>query len=108
VRRGDFVTVVLPGDFGKPRPALIIQSDKFETSATVTALLVTSAAMDAPLLRIRVKPDANNGLKTPSYVMIDKIITFYRDRVGQIIGGASGEVMIEVERALLVFLGIAK
>ena len=108
MRRGDFVTVALPGDFGKPRPALVIQSDSFSTSATVTALLVTSTAVDAPLLRVRMEPGEQNGLRTASFVMVDKVMTFCRERVGQVIGSASGEVMLEVERALTVFLGIAK
>jgi len=58
-------------------------------------------------LRVLVKPDAKNRLKARSYVMVDKIMTFYRDRVGQVIGSASGEIMLEIERGLIVFLGIA-
>ncbi|MBB4199616.1 growth inhibitor PemK [Rhodoblastus sphagnicola] len=108
MKRGDVVTVALPGDFGKPRRALVIQSDHFSATATVTALLVTSTPVDAPLLRIAVPPDEQNGLKTQSYIMIDKIMTFYRDRVGQIIGSAGDGIMLDVERALTVFLGIAK
>jgi mRNA interferase MazF len=66
MRRGDFVTIALHGDFGKPRPALVIQSDHFEAHPTVTVLLVSSAMVEAPLLRVTVDPDASNGLRAPS------------------------------------------
>jgi mRNA interferase MazF len=106
--RGDFVTVAMPGDFGKPRPALVIQADPFDEHATVAVLPVTSTLVTAPLLRITVQPDARNGLQKPSQVMADKAITVKRDKLGQVFGRIDADTMVEVERCLAVFLGIAK
>ena len=74
--RGDFVTVAMQGDFGKPRPALVIQADAFSAHASVTVLPVSSQIVAAPLLRITVEPNAENGLKKPSQVMVDTIAVF--------------------------------
>jgi mRNA interferase MazF len=106
VKRGDFVTIAMQGDFGKPRPALVIQADQFEVLTTVTVLPITSTLIDAPLMRITVKPDAHNGLSKPSQVMADKAVTVKRDKVGPTFGAASDELMVTVSRALTVFLGI--
>ena len=106
--RGDFVTIAVQGDFGKPRPALVIQADQFDEHATVTLLLVTSTLVAAPLLRITVQPNAENGLQKPSQVMIDKAMTVKRDKVGHSIGSIDADSMVQVERCLAVFLGIAK
>jgi mRNA interferase MazF len=107
VKRGDFVVIALQGDFGKPRPALVVQADSFEALATVTVLPVTSTLVDAPLMRLTVEPDAHNGLAKPSQVMADKVMTVRRDKVGPVFGSASDELMLAVSRALTVFLGIA-
>lgn len=107
MKRGDFVTIAMQGDFGKPRPALVVQADPFETLPTVTVLPVTSTLVDAPLMRITVEPDARNGLSKPSQVMADKVVTVKRDKVGSAFGTASDELMLKVSRALTVFLGIA-
>jgi mRNA interferase MazF len=107
VKRGDFVTIALQGDFGKPRPALVVQADQFEALATVTVLPVTSSLVDAPLMRIPVTPDTHNGLSKPSQVMADKAVTVKRDKVGPAFGAASDDLMLAVSRALTVFLGIA-
>ena len=106
--RGDFVTIAMQGDFGKPRPALVIQADQFGEHATVTVLPVTSTLVAAPLLRITVQPSAVNGLQKPSQVMVDKAMTVKRDKLGQAFGRIEVDVMVEVERCLAVFLGIAK
>ena len=106
--RGDLVTVAIQGDFGKPRPALVIQADVFNAHASVTLLPVTSTLLDAPLLRITVAPSADNGLQRPSQVMVDKAMTVRRDKVGQVIGRLDADTLVEVERCLAVFLGIAK
>lgn len=106
--RGDFVTIALQGDFGKPRPALVIQADQFSEHPSVTVLPVTSILLAAPLLRITVNPGAENGLQKPSQVMIDKPMAVKRDKVGPAIGRIDADTMIEVERSLAVFLGIAK
>lgn len=108
MRRGDFVTIAMQGDFGKPRPALVIQADQFDEHATVTVLPGTSTRVAAPLLRIKVKPDAGNGLQKPSQVMVDKTMTVKRDKVGPAFGRIDGDALVEVERCLAVFLGIAK
>lgn len=108
MRRGDFVTIAMQGDFGKPRPALVIQSEQFDEHPTVTVLPVTSTLVAAPLLRITVKPDTGNGLQKPSQVMLDKAMTVKRDKVGPTFGRIDVDSMLEVERCLAVFLGIAK
>ena len=82
--RGDFVTIAMQGDFGKPPPALVIQADQFGEHATVTVLPVTSTLAAAPLLRITVQPGTGNGLQQPSQVMLDKAMTVKRDKVGQL------------------------
>lgn len=106
--RGDFVTIAMQGDFGKPRPALVMQADQFNEHATVTVLPVTSTLVAAPLLRITVHPSVENGLQKPSQVMVDKAMTVKRGKVGQAFGRIDADAMVEVERCLAVFLGIAK
>lgn len=106
--RGDFVTIAMQGDFGKPRPALVVQAEQFSEHTTVTVLLVTSALVAAPLLRITVQPSAENGLQKPSQVMVDKAMTVKHDKVGRAFGRIDADAMVEVERCLAVFLGIAK
>jgi mRNA interferase MazF len=106
--RGDFVTIAMQGDFGKPRPALVMQSDHFSEHATVTVLPVTSALVDAPLLRVTVQPGPQSGLLKPSQVMVDKAMTVKRDKVGQAFGRIDADAMVEVERCLAVFLGIVR
>lgn len=106
--RGNFVTIAMQGDFGKPRPALVIQSDQFNEHATVTVLLVSSTLVDAPLFRVTVQPDKINNMQKPSQVMVDKAMTVKRDKLGKAFGSASDEVMLEVGRCLAVFLGIAR
>jgi mRNA interferase MazF len=108
MRRGDFVTVAMPGDFGKPRPALVIQSDQFSEHTTVTVLPVTSTLVSAPLLRVTVQPTPESGLQKPSQVMVDKAMTMKRDKVGPAFGRIDADVLVEIERCLAVFLGIAK
>ena len=107
MKRGDLVTVAMPGDFGKPRPALVIQSDQFGAAATVSVLLVSGTPVDAPLIRIRVDPMPENGLRKPSQIMVDKIMTVRRDKVGPPIGRLDDEIMLAVNRALALFLGFA-
>ncbi|MFA7316109.1 MAG: type II toxin-antitoxin system PemK/MazF family toxin [Sulfuricella sp.] len=106
--RGDLVTIAMQGDFGKPRPALVIQADQFDEQATVTVLLVSSTLVNAPLFRITVQPSVENGLQKPSQVMVDKAMTMKRDKLGQAFGRIDADTMVEVERCLAVFLGIAK
>jgi mRNA interferase MazF len=107
VKRGDLVTIALSGDYGKPRPALVIQSDLFDAHPSITILPVTSALRDAPLFRIQVHPNADNGLRRTSAVMVDKHQTVAREKVGKTIGHLDDESMLAVNRALAVFLGFA-
>jgi mRNA interferase MazF len=108
MRRGDLVTIALQGDFGKPRPALVIQADSFSALSSVTVLPLTSRMVDASLLRVTLEPSAENGLQKPSQVMVDKAVTVMRDKLGPPFGRIDAEVLIQVERCLAVFLGIAK
>ena len=106
--RGDFVTIAMQGDFGKPRPALVIQSDQFGEHSSVTVLPITSTLIDAPLLRMTVQPSLDNGLQKPSQVMVDKVMTVKRDKLGAVFGRIGADTLLEVERCLVLFLGIAK
>ena len=107
MRRGDLVTAALPEDFGKPRPALIIQADPFAETGTVTVLLLSSTLVDAPLIRLTLRPTPENGLRKPSQVMIDKAMTVRRDKLGTPFGRLDDETMLPVTRLLAVFLGLA-
>jgi len=107
VRRGSLVTVALPGDFGKPRPALVIQSDQFVATATVTVLLLSSTLVDSPLIRLTVEPSADNGLQKRSQIMVDKAMTVMRERLGQTFGKLDDVTMMAVNRLLALFLGFA-
>jgi len=106
VKRGDLVTIALPGDFGKPRPALIIQSDQFDETATVTVLLLSGTLVDAPLIRTTIEPTTTNGLRKRSQVMVDKAMSVKRDKVGGAIGHLDAEAIVAVTRALAVFFAI--
>jgi mRNA interferase MazF len=107
VTRGDLVAIALQGDLGKPRPALVIQSDLFADHPTVTVMPVTSDLRDAPLFRLAVQPSAENGLRVPSQIMVDKAQTVTRDKVGRKIGRLDPAAMVAVNRALALFLGFA-
>jgi mRNA interferase MazF len=108
VRRGDVVTVAAGAGYGgKPRPAVIVQSDDFAATASVTVCLVTSHGIDAPLLRLALVPDPGNGLTASSWIMVDKIVTAPRASVRQRIGALSPGDLLRLNRALAVFLGIA-
>jgi mRNA interferase MazF len=107
VKRGDLVTIAMPGDFGKPRPALIIQSDQFDETGTVTVLLMSSTLVDAPLIRTTMQPTPRNGLRKASQVMVDKAMSVKRERIGATIGSLDAEAMLAVTRALAVFFAIA-
>jgi mRNA interferase MazF len=107
VKRGDLVTVALQGDYGKPRPALIIQSDLFDEHPSVTVLPVTSELREAPLFRVALEPSVDNGLRMASQIMVDKPQTVVRSRIGTTIGRVDDGLLLAVNRALAVFLGVA-
>jgi mRNA interferase MazF len=107
MRRGDLVTVAVQGDFGRPRPALVIQSELFDELPSVTLCLVSSDLRDAPIFRITVDPSSENGLQRISQVQVDKTMTVARARVGRTIGRLDDATLLKVNRSLAVFLGIA-
>ena len=104
--RGDFVTIAIQGDYGKPCPALVIQSDQFEELGSITVLPITSTITDAPLIRIPVQPNNENGLQKESQIMIDKIVTIKREKVATFFGRCDQATMLKVQRSLAVFIGI--
>ena len=107
MRRGDLITVAVRGDYGKPRPAVVLQSDRFEDIGSVTvALLTGSLLQDVPLLRVRVEPTETNGLKKPSHVMIDRITTLPQEQAGAVFGRLESETLTTVSRNITVFLGL--
>ena len=108
MRRGDIVTVAAGGGYaGKPRPAVVVQSDDFAATASVSVCLVTSHAIDAPLLRLPVVWSMDNSLSVPSWIMADKIMTVPRGKVGDQIGHLLADDVTRLNRSLLVFLGLA-
>ncbi|WP_087649776.1 type II toxin-antitoxin system PemK/MazF family toxin [Caballeronia choica] len=107
MKRGTIVTVAIQGDFGKGRPALVVQSDLFANHASVTVLLMSSDLVDAPILRINVEPSLQNGLNLNSQIQIDKMFTVRTEKTGNVIGELEDNTMISVNRAMLVFLGLA-
>jgi mRNA interferase MazF len=107
VRRGDLVTVALQGEQGKPRPALVVQSDHFGELVSITVLPITGTLIDAPLLRVPVEPTEQNGLTKRSQIMVDKPQTPPRSRLGPVIGRLDDATMVAVNRVLAVFLGLA-
>jgi mRNA interferase MazF len=110
VRRGDVVVVAdrAGGDHaGKPRPSVIIQADAYAETLSVVVCPLTSDDRLSPLLRVRLEPSASLPLATPSWIMVDKPTSLRRDRVRQVIGRVPAEAMLEVDRALASFLGIA-
>lgn len=106
MRRGDIVTVALQGDFGKPRPALVIQSDLFADHPTITILPITSDRRDTPLFRLDVEPDASNGLRVACQIMVDKAQSVRRDKIGERIGRLDNSQMLAVSQALALWVGL--
>lgn len=107
MKRGNLVSVAPQGEFGKPWPALVIQTDRLGDYLSATVMLLSSTLTDAPLVRVTIQPTPENGLKKPSQVMVDKLMTFRRDKIGPAIGQIDSATLIEVERCLMIFLGIA-
>lgn len=109
MRRGDVVIAVAPGDFGKPRPAVVIQARIMaEAQPSVILCLISSELVESPLFRITVEPTEENGLKQTSQIMVDKIMTVRRHRIGGVAGRLDREIMRQVDRALLLVLGLAE
>lgn len=108
MKRGDLVTVAGGGPYaGKPRPAVIVQSDNFPETESITISLLTGEEADLPLLRLRLEPDSVNNLSRVSWIMIDKIIAVRRRHLGRKSGRLRGGDIVRLDRALMVFLGLA-
>ena len=108
MKRGEIVTVALNGDYGKPRPAAVIQNDLFGGTGSATILPITSYLSESPsMLRINIEPDSANGLRKPSQIMVDKIAGVPRRKLSAPFGTLDEETMIEVGRVLALFLGIS-
>jgi mRNA interferase MazF len=107
VRRGELWTAAAgQGYAGKPRPVLIVQDDRFDATDSITVCPLTTTTTDVPLLRIPLQPNRANGLTTLCSVMLDKITTVRRSRLGHCIGRVSTTEMLQVERGILVFFGM--
>lgn len=107
MQRGDVVVCALSGDFGKPRPAIVVQSDLFNsTHASITVCPVTSHLIDAPIFRLDLRPTAQNGLKKTSQVMIDKVTTLQREKIQQKIGTLTKEQFSSLNQALKIWLNL--
>jgi mRNA interferase MazF len=108
VKRGEVWTVAGGPDYaGKPRPAVILQDDAFDATASITLCPFTSHAVDAPLMRLPIEPSDQNGLRSASCVMIDKITTVSKSKLDRRIGRLSDEEVVRMNRAVIVFLGLA-
>ena len=101
------MTVALQGDYGKPRPALIIQADQFVDLGSVVILPLTSTMVEAPLLRLVVEPSSDTGLRNTSQIMLDKPMTVKADKIGPAFGHLDDAAMVSVNRSLALFLGLA-
>ena len=107
MKRGDIVTISAQGDYGKPRPAVVVQSDALNAADRVLVALFTSAVTDAPLYRLTVEPASANGLKAVSQVMVDKVLAYPRAKCGPAIGHLSGTDMLVLNTMLSVMIGLA-
>jgi mRNA interferase MazF len=108
LKRGDLVLAASSGDYGKPRPNLVIQSNAFSNMPSLTVCPLTSDLQTiAPLFRITLEPSPENGLHLPSQIAVDKITTLPITRIAARLGTADDDVMLQVTRALAVFLGIS-
>jgi mRNA interferase MazF len=107
VKRGDLVLVALPGDYGKPRPAVIIQSDQVTGTDSILVCLFTSDLQASVIFRVAVEPDSGNDLRELSQIMVDKIYAVRRDKCGRRIGRLSADKLIELDEGLALVVGLA-
>lgn len=109
MKRGEIWTVSGGAPYaGKPRPAVVVQEDRFEATRSITLCVFTTDPTEAPLLRMLVEPTDRNGLKSASRLMIDKITTVPKARIGKKLGKLNDEDVVRLNRALTVFLGLAR
>ncbi len=104
--RGEVWTVSGAGYAGKPRPAVIVQDDRFDGTESITVCVFTTDETDAPLFRLPVTPRAENGLPNVSRLMVDKLTTVHKSRLGKRIGRLGNADMARLDRAILIFLGL--
>jgi mRNA interferase MazF len=108
VRRGEIYTAAARGAYtGKPRPVVIVQDDRFDATASVTVCPFTTNPVDAPLVRILIDPSGDNGLDQPSRLMVDKVTTVPRTNLGDRLGRLRDDELVQLNRSLVVFLGLA-
>ena len=108
MRRGDICIAAARGDYtGKPRPVVVVQDDRFDATASVTVCPLTTSEVEAPLLRISVESTDVTGIQQPSRIMVDKITTMPRGNLGEHVGRLADTDLVRLDRALLVFLGLA-
>jgi mRNA interferase MazF len=108
VRRGEIWTAAAgTGYVGKPRPVVIVQDDRFDATNSITVCAFTTDPTEAPLFRLRVEPDAQNGLREPCSLMVDKITTVPRSKLGTHLGRLGDDDLLRLGRAILVFFGLA-
>jgi mRNA interferase MazF len=107
VKRGDLVIVSAQADYGKPRPAIVIQLDWLKATDSILVALLTSTLVDAPLYRLQIEPSGTNGLKVTSQVMVDKILALPCEKCGRVIGRIDESALIALNHMLSVIVGIA-
>jgi mRNA interferase MazF len=108
MKRGEIWTVAGGRDYaGKPRPAVIVQDDRFGGTDSITICAFTTDPTDAPIFRLLTAPDARNALREPCRLMVDKITTVSKSKLGKRIGTLGDEDLVRLNRAMLVFLGLA-
>lgn len=107
MKRGAVWTVSGAGCAGKPRPAVIVQDDRFDATASVTVCVFTTEPTEAPLFRLAITPSERNGLRSASRLMVDKLVTVPRERLGDRVGQLDDQDVVRLDRAILVFLGLA-
>ncbi len=107
MKRGEVWTVSGAGYAGRPRPAVIVQDDRFDATASITVCVFTTDETEAPLFRLAVTPNERNGLRSVSRLMVDKHSTVSKERLGARIGRLDDEDMVRLNRAMVVFLGLA-
>ena len=108
MKRGEIWTVAGGKDYaGKPRPVVILQDDRFDRTESITICAFTTDPTDAPLFRLAVEPSTSNGLRAVCHLMVDKISTVPKSRIGSRAGRLSDEDIVRLNRAILVFLGLA-
>ena len=107
MKRGEIRSVSATGYAGKPHPAVIVQSDKFDATDSITVCLFTTDAADAPYVRLQVAPTEQNGLHSISRLMVDEIVTIHKRKVGKRLGLLDRADVLRLDRAIMVFLGLA-